>query len=450
MTTPFRWPRVQVVLSALILLALLTPLAPTPVARAADSSLVFEALRLLRANYVKTVDPVKVLNAAVGSLHARLSDAGVAIELPEIPPGTSEADARRLFIERFATALTAGASGGLTETQLAYQAIRGMTESFQDSHTGFLTPEQNRERQKRQRGQAGYNGVGIVLLPKDGKFFVRSVIPGTPSEAAGVKDFDRILRVNDVPTGGLTVEQVSEMIRGFGTVTLTLQRPGLADPLTITMARTPIHLPSIFKEQLLDGGIGYIHLYQFVDGTGAEFRAALGRLLSDGMRALILDIRGNSGGFLHELNSVLNALLPSQLPVYIEMRSGGGTRVVRTTGSTLLPPQIPLVVLIDEASASAAELLAAAIQENRRGSLVGEKTAGAVAASILVDLSDASALSVTVFEMVTSRGARLETVGVKPNVAAALTTFDLETGQDRQLGWALRLVHQILASPVLR
>lgn len=437
------------IISILVLVTLLVPLTLSRHALAADESLVFEALQALQTHYVDPVDPVKVLNAAIEALRAQLSSAGVAAELAEIPAGTAEGEARRLFADRFATA-TAAAAGRLTQTQLAYAAIQGMTESFRDSHTGFLTPQQNLERRQQNRGQAGFTGVGVVLLPKDGKFFVWAVIPGMPAEAAGIREFDRVLRVNDISTGGMTIDQVSGMIRGSpGTeVTLTLQRPGAPDPVTITVTRAPIVVPPIFKAELLEGGIGYIRLYQFVDRTGRDFRAALSRLLAQRMRALVLDLRGNGGGFLTEVKSVMDALLPSGVPVYTEIRQGGQVRVIRASGAPLLPSTVPMIVLVDEGSASAAELLAAAIKENKRGQLVGEKTAGAVEASIMVDLSDGSALSVTTFRLATGRGVRLEGVGVEVDVPAPLTTADLESGQDPALGAALRLARQGLAQRV--
>lgn len=435
--------------AALILVVLATSLAIGQPAQAADQSLVFEALGLLQTHYVDPVDPVKLLNAAIAALRTQLSNAGVAADLAEIPPGTTDAEARRLFTDRFTTASILSVAS-VPRTQLAYAAIRGMTDSLKDSHTGFLTPQLNEERRLRQRGQAGFSGVGIILLPKDGKFFVSTVIPGGPAETSGVHDLDRIARVNDVSTGGLTVDQVSGMIRGpTGTsVTLALQRPGVPDPVLVTIVRAPIVVPSVFKADLLENGIGYIKLYQFVERTGRDVRAAITRLLSQGMRVMVLDLRGNSGGFLSELNDVLNALLPAGVPIYTEMRQGGQVRVVRTTRAPILPAGIPVVVLVDEGSASAAELLAAAIKENRRGQLVGERTSGAVEASILFDLSDGSAVSITTFRLATGRGVRLEGAGVDPDIQAALTTADLEAGVDRPLGAALSLARQVLAQQV--
>lgn len=427
-----------------LIAALLTTTVPVSrPAQAADQSLVFEALDQLQEHYVDPVSTVKVLNAAIGGLRTHLSQSGVVVALADIPLVGEDAEARRIFEGRFVDATTA-AAGTVTPTQLAYTAVGAMTESFNDSHTGFLTPEQNAERRQRQRGQAGFTGVGIVLFPRDGRFFVWTVIPGGPAQTAGVREFDRIAKVNDIPTGGMTVDQVSGMIRGPGgtPVTLTLERVGAPTPVVVTITREPIVVPAILRTELLDGGVGYVKLYQFVARTGRDVRNALTRLMGQGMRALVLDLRGNSGGFLQELNAVLNALLPAGEPMYTEMLQGGTTRLARTTQVPLVPLSIPVVVLVDEGSASAAELLAAAIQESRRGQIVGRRTAGAVEASIMIDLSDGSALSITSFRLSTGKGVRLEGAGVAPDVATELTLADLETGQDRPLDLALRLVRQ--------
>ncbi len=436
-------------MAVIVMVAVLAPFAAAQTAAPAANSqptLVFEALRALQTNYVDPVDVAKVLNAAVDALKAALSTAGVTSDLAPIPPGTPDAEAQQLFADRFAQAL---AAARLTKTQLSYVAIRGMTESFDDSHTGFLTPDQYKERLSRQRGQAGFTGVGIVLATKDNKFYVQAVIPGGPAEAAGVRQYDRIIRINDVNANGLQMDQVSGLIRGTpGTaVTLTLQRPAVTDPIVLTITRAPIVVPSIFRSEVLEGGVGYLKLYQFVEGTARDVRVALANMQQRKMRALVLDLRGNSGGYLYELNGVLNALLPSNLPVYTEMRQGGAVRVQRSSGPTLLPAAMPLYVLIDEGSASAAELLAAAIQENGRGQLIGEKTAGAVEASIAIPLSDESALSVTTFRLATGKGVRLEKAGVRPDVEVIQTAQDIDAGVDRVFGTAVRIVRQVLALP---
>src|SRR2546425_3774833 len=253
---PFLRPSGHVIVTV-VLLAVLGAVPFAGSAQAADQSLVLEALQVLQTHYVDPVSAAKVLNAAVAGLREQLSAAGIAVDMPEIPSSATETDARRQFGERFITA-TAAASGQLTKTQMAYAAIRSMTDSFHDSHTGFLTPEQNAERRQRQRGQAGFTGVGIVLLPKDERFYVWTVIPGGPAEAVGVHEFDRIMKVNDVSTGGLTGDQGAGMIRGpAGAAGAgTIHAAGRAGPPGGAMTRAPNVAPAIFKRERLGGAGG--------------------------------------------------------------------------------------------------------------------------------------------------------------------------------------------------
>src|SRR2546428_2422467 len=242
---PFLRPSRHVILTV-VLLAVLAAVPFAGPAQAADQSLVLEALQVLQTHYVDPVSAAKVLNAAVAGLREQLSAAGIAVDMPEIPSSATETDARRQFGERFITA-TAAASGQLTKTQMAYAAIRSTTDSFHDSHTGFLAPEQNAERRQRQRGQAGFTGVGIVLLPKDNRFYVWTVIPGGPAEAAGVHEFDRIMKVNDLSTGGVAVDQVAGVIRGPAGPPGAggLPPPGRGGPPGGTVAPGPLLRPSI-------------------------------------------------------------------------------------------------------------------------------------------------------------------------------------------------------------
>ncbi|MGQ0549466.1 MAG: S41 family peptidase [Armatimonadota bacterium] len=429
---------------ALLLIVTLLPLA-APHAQAADAGLVLEALRQLRARYVEPVDSVALLNGAIGGLKTSLSAAGAAAEIPEITSGSSDPQAEAAFRVRF-DAATAAAGTRVTPTALSHAAIRSMTAVLKDSHTGFVSAEANRERQLKLQGQAGFTGAGIVLMPREGRFYVRDVVPGSPAQAAGVQQLDRIVRVDNVSTTGLQVDQLSGMIRGpAGTaVSIILDRPGRADPVNVTVTRAPIQVPSIFQTRVMDGGVGYLQLYQFSTRTGTEFRDALQRMLAGGMRALILDVRANSGGYVHELALVLNTLLLPGRAIYQEITRGGASRTVRTSGAPILPSHVPVVVLLDEASASAAELLAAALQEHGRATLMGAKSSGAVEASIVVDLSDGSALSITILRLASGSGKRLEGVGVAPDVQVAQSTAELDQGRDSQLQRAHQLARQRL------
>lgn len=435
----------------LLLAALVAPVAALPASAAAapasaDAGLVLQALALLREHYVERVEVLPLLNGGIGGMRAALSAAGVQADLPDLPAETSEAQAQAGFRLRFDAAVAA-AAGRMTRAALAHAAIRGMTAVLADSHTGFVPPEEYERMRAQASRQAQFSGIGVVLLAREGRFYVRDLIPGGPAEGAGLRAFDRIVRIDAVPTGGLDVAQVSGMIRGPAgtTVTLVVERPGSADPVTVSVARAPIRVPPIFDGRVLGDGIGYVKLHSlFADRVGQEFRQRLERLLASGMRALVLDVRGNSGGYVHELIQVLNALLPPGQPVLQETRRGGATQLIRTWAPPVLPAHVPVVVLVDEASASAAELLAAALQEHGRATLVGEKTSGAVEAGATFELPDGSALLITVRRLATGRGRRLEGVGVIPHVPVALAVADLDQGRDAQFDRALQVARQRL------
>jgi carboxyl-terminal processing protease len=426
---------------------MVVPLAVPRPAHAADAGLVIEAFNVLREYYVDRVDAAAMLNGALAGVRSALSNAGVQGEVAEIPAGTSGAQSETVFRTRFDAAVAA-AGGRIAPTVLADTATRAMTAQLKDSHTWFLTPEENRERVLRQQRQAGFSGAGIVLMLREGKYYIRDVIPGSPAASGGVQQFDRIVRVDNVPTAGLQPDQLSGLIRGqTGTsVSLVLERPGRADPVTVSLTRAPIQVPAVFQARVLENGIGYLQFYQFVSRSSAEFRGALNGLLGNGMRALVLDLRGNLGGFVNELEAIVSLFLPPGQPIYQEVARGGQTRAVRTFGVPLLPGHQPVIILVDESSASAAELLAAALQEHGRATVVGQKTMGAVEAAIMIDLSDGSGLSVTVRRLASAQGRRLEGAGVAPDVAVDLPVIELDQGRDSQLQVALQLARQRLGT----
>ncbi len=445
---PHRHSTVRLGCTVLLALTLMVvPLAVPRPAHAADAGLVIEAFNVLRDYYVDRVDAAVMLNGALAGVRSALSNAGVQGEVAEIPAGTSGAQSEIVFRTRFDAAVAA-AGGRIAPTVLAYTATRAMTAQLKDSHTWLLTPEENRERVLRQQRQAGFSGAGIVLMLREGKYYIRDVIPGSPAASGGVQQFDRIVRVDNVPTAGLQPDQLSGLIRGqTGTsVTLVLERPGRADPVTVSLTRAPIQVPAVFQARVLENGIGYLQFYQFVSRSSAEFRGALNGMLGNGMRALVLDLRGNLGGFVNELEAIVSLFLPPGQPIYQEVARGGQTRAVRTFGVPLLPGHQPVIILVDESSASAAELLAAALQEHGRATVVGQKTMGAVEAAIMIDLSDGSGLSVTVRRLASAQGRRLEGTGVAPDVTVDLPVIELDQGRDSQLQAALQLARQRLGT----
>jgi carboxyl-terminal processing protease len=349
-----------------------------------------------------------------------------------------------LFVQRFAQ-ITAEAAGRVSETDLAYAAVDGMLQSLHDSHTGFVPPALYQEIKRRENGQAAFTGVGIVLLHRDGQYYINDIYPGGPAERAGIRVFDRIVAVDGRATAELADDVVSRMIRGTaGTrVTLTVVRPGAPDPIDVAIVRGPIHVPTL-TDHMLPGDIGYVRLWEFVPGVGNSIRNAMEELRLGGMKAMVLDLRGNPGGLVSELREVSAAILPQGSPV-LQMRTRTGRSVVlQTPNAPVVPSSVPIVVLVDEGTASAAELLSAAIQEQGRGVVEGTKTAGAVEIGITIDLSEGAGMAVTVARVLTGKGARLEGQGVTPDTPEALTSQAMNQGHDNQLDRAIEILNMQL------
>jgi len=431
-------PRVR--LTSLALAAVLVAVLAAPVmprADAASAPFVLSALRTLQKNYVDQLTAAPLLNVALTAAAKKAQSEAFG---GPIPATATDDQAAALFNQRFAE-ITTQAAGRASETDLAYAAVEGMLQSLHDSHTGFVPPSLYQEIKRRESGQAAFSGVGIVLLHRDGQYYINEIYPGGPAEQAGIRVFDRIVAVDGHATTSLADDEVSKMIRGTAgsRVTLTLLRTGSADPIDVPIVRGAIHVPTV-TDRMLPGQIGYVRLYEFVPGVGSSIRNAVQDLRGGGMRALVLDLRGNPGGLVSELRDVSAALLPQGSPV-LQMRTRAGRSIVMQTPSQpIVPATVPIVVLVDEGTASAAELLSAAIQEQGRGVVEGTKTAGAVEIGITIDLPEGAGMSVTVARVTTGKGARLEGQGVTPDTAESLTSQAMDQGHDSQLDRAIEIL----------
>jgi carboxyl-terminal processing protease len=432
-------PRVRVTSCILAVLLVAALAGPAAIGRAdaAAAPFVLSALHTLQKNYVDTLAGAPLLNAALAAAQKKADAQSLG---GAIPDAASDDQAASLFTQRFAE-VAAKAAGRVSETDLAYAAVDGMLQSLHDSHTGFVAPALYQEIKRRENGQAAFTGVGIVLLHRDAQYYIQEIYPGGPADRAGVHVFDRIVAVDGHTTANLTEDAVSQMIRGSSgvPVVLTLNRAGSTDALDINIVRQPIHVPTV-TERMLDGQIGYVRLYEFVPGVGSSVRNAMQDLQKGGMRALVLDLRGNPGGLVSELRDVSAAFLSQGSPV-LQMRTRSGRSIVmQTANAPVIPSTLPMVVLVDDGTASAAELLSAAIQEQARGVIEGTKTAGAVEIGITVDLPEGAGMSVTVARVLTGKGTRLEGQGVTPDTAETLTSQAMDQGRDSQLDRAVEIL----------
>ena len=325
-------------------------------------------------------------------------------------------------------------------TSESYEAIRGMLASLDDPYTRFLDPKEFKEMQIETSGEL--MGVGIqISLDKDTKeIVVVSPIEGTPASRAGVQPKDVIVSIDGRSTKGMTTEDAVKLIRGKeGTeVTLGLRRKGEVISLPMVRARIEIHAVDS-QLNTSPGGekVGYIRLKQFNANAAKEMRAAIRQLEAEGASGYVLDLRSNPGGLLEASVDIARQWLDEGTIVSTKTRNGIQD-VRRATGSALT--QRPVVVLVNEGSASASEILSGALQDNHRAQLVGQKTFGKGLVQSVRGLADGSGLTVTIAKYLTPNGTDIHKNGIRPDVTVemteeevkSLTIEDLGTNKDSQ------------------
>jgi len=405
-------------------------------ADAANASLVIAALHVLEQEYVDPVDAVQLLNTGTAVLR-RGTGLGTDV-LPQIPPGTTRAHAVAAFTTAFSRAAQTGVAA---RTSLAYAATAGMLASLRDSHTYFIDPAALREGQRQLSGRPGFSGIGVGILSREDSagvrwVFVEHVFPGSPAAQAGLKRFDKILDAGGKSLKNIHPVEASELLRGpaGSSVSLTIERGAKA--IKTSIVRAPIRVPPV-EARVLKPGVAYLELFEFSRGAGSAARKALEALAAEGpIRSVVLDLRSNPGGLVVEAVDVGGLFLPAGTTVARVVQRGSPPSVLRTSGSPLLS-RVPVAVLVNGGSASGSEIVAGALKDYQRAMLVGDKTAGALAGSILVSLPEGG-MSVTVERLLLPKSARVEGVGLSPNLPVDLSVAAMERGEDSQLQAALR------------
>lgn len=313
-------------------------------------------------------------------------------------------------------------------------SLAGMIDSLGEPHSQYLNEKEYNDIYM--QTSASYIGVGIVLgQDKDGLMKVASAIEGQPAAEAGVKSGDIIVEIDGVNTSTLTMEQASKMIRGEeGTnVTITIMRGNEVKDITIT--RKQITLPTV-KGKMLDDHIGYIRISQFAEPTGPDFAKTYNELKEKGMTKLVLDLRDNPGGLLTTAQEVANYILPAGPIVTIQDRSGR----IESYDSEGLEPTIPMVVLINQGSASASEIIAGAVQDEKVGTIVGTNSYGKGTVQTILGVPGDEGIKITIAKYHTPNDRVIDGTGIKPDVEVELPDNAQSESDDTQLQKALEIL----------
>lgn len=324
----------------------------------------------------------------------------------------------------------------LDSQKMVYGAIKGMVDSAGDRYTFFSTPAQTGVERTHLEGE--YEGIGAYIDQQDGfPVILGPVHEDTPAARAGLRRGDIVLAVDGWETEGVPLEEVIARIKGpAGTqVTLTISRAGEPEPFDVTLTRAHIEVPSL-EGKMRDDGLAYIKLSVFGGTTARELDATLKTLLAQKPRGLILDLRGNGGGYLEAAQEVLGRFLRQGIAAYQADREDHRQRVPLIPGE-VQAFDIPLVVLVDGGSASASEIVAGALQDYRRATLIGEQTFGKGSIQHVFDLPDGSSVRITVAQWLTPNARRIQDRGLTPEIIVPLTPEDYEAGRDPQLDAAV-------------
>lgn len=319
--------------------------------------------------------------------------------------------------------------------ELVQGAIRGMLATL-DPHSAYMTPEMYKEIQVETKGEFG--GVGIQIGIKENRLAVIAPIEGTPAQKAGIKAGDFIIKVNDETTKDLTLMDAVQKMRGpkGSKVTLTIQRDSLAEPLVFTLERDIIKIESV-RSKVIENNIAYVRLTQFQESTGRDLTRALKKFKEQKLQSTILDLRNNPGGLLTAAVEVSEQFVaPGKLIVYIKGRDGRKDEYLSRMKEQ--PEEYPLIILVNEGSASASEIVAGALQDWGRAVIIGTTTFGKGSVQTILPLADGSGLRLTTAKYYTPKGRSIQSTGITPDIVVKpqppVTVAKLADGKEGKEG----------------
>ncbi len=328
----------------------------------------------------------------------------------------------------------------VTSQDKVWGAIQGLASSLGDPYTVFMPPSDAEIFEDDIKGN--FSGVGMEIGIRDNVLTVVAPLKDSPAEKAGIKSGDKIIEIDGTSTVDFSTDKAVKMIRGEKDtpVVLTVVREGVDKSFKITIVRDNIDIPTIKTETKDD--VFIIKLYSFSATSPNLFRDALREFVDSKKTKLILDLRGNPGGYMEAAVDMASWFLPTGKPVVIE-KSGDGTETVhRSTGYDIFNNNLKFVILVDQGSASASEILAGALQEHGVAKLVGTKTFGKGSVQELVKITPDTSLKVTIARWLTPEGRSISKNGLTPDFDVEITKEDFDAGKDPQLDKAMEILNK--------
>ena len=318
----------------------------------------------------------------------------------------------------------------IEEQEMVYGAIRGLVNSLDDPYSLFMTPEETKNFSASLEGKL--EGIGAELSVKDKNLMVVTPLRASPAERAGLLPKDIIYKIDGESASEMSLFESVMKIRGEKgtTVTLTIIREGVENPFDVSIVRESIDIESVTVEEL-DEDIVYLVVNQFNDKTNEEFGKAISKLILSEPKGVIIDLRFNGGGYLDIAVELLSYLLPTGTDAVLIKERGKEDVIMQTNGKPKLL-KTPLVVLVNESSASASEIVAGGIQDHQRGVIMGAQTFGKGNVQEVDTFFDGSSLRMTIAKWYTPQGRSIEEVGITPDILVEITDEDMENEYDSQ------------------
>lgn len=335
----------------------------------------------------------------------------------------------------------------ISDKQLFYGSLKGMVASIEDPYSIFLEPEKAKEFYQDLRGD--FEGIGAELGIKKNILTVIAPLSDSPAEKAGIKAGDQIYKIDNLETTNIFLEDAVSKIRGkAGTqVVLTIKRNNSLEFKEIIIVRAKIHIKSVeWKPVENHKEIIYLQIRQFNENVKGEFSATINEILSreERPKGIILDLRNNPGGFLDASVEIANYWLPRDV-VVVKEKNDGEEKEYKTTDNSILD-KLQTIILTNQGSASASEILAGALQDYKKAIILGEKTFGKGCVQKVEDLKGGSMLKLTIADWITPLGRRINDKGIDPDIKVEMTLKDYEQEKDPQMEKAIELINKSVTS----